>query len=1001
MGGAIMSPLVDTRAQGLALQNMSRGFVTSGNDLNPLTGQGLTTQSSVGLSNNLQRMVSNGETGGFNIQDMIKVAGLSADSGMLNMSQTGDQIATQVKSVAKALKSFMRIAQEPDIRSAMQELSQMRQFGLNLPESLTTAAETVRYARMAGTTPGNIQATAGLPGAMTYQQLGMTAGLGYRTGMAAGGIAQQAVNRGVFTPGQLAMSGGMRGVQQTLTEGAGAALGIDFQTLGLLSRGSEGQLSIDQGRVNDLMNGNVSLSDMAGMAASNVGRLSQGVGAENLFSEFSTRRNELRNELGSTLGPQGSQMLMIRAAQSLRQELGGNISIGAALQQIAPGMATNQIRSLELLATSPAYYESQYAGNERRIMGIRGAEAERLQRMQSGSEASNQLGRAFSGVGNAAWDAKSHFGDFWESASSLFSSTPMEEYAKSMGADYVRRPDELLIESSRESARLQEYVGSEEYGRYASSMGLPSGKTSMAGHLRPSGWTQAKSAAAGLLQVGGTLATFGGGAVAAAGMAATMGSGAINVSSNATKMRNSLGGVGAWLQPDWLINVDMGGESDYRRKKLANWHADAATAGAGLRDARGMSVTDSVAVTGKVREEYTRLAAKHGVTGDRDFRGAIVTGLRGVFEEHGSMFGDKAVSDSVLKEKAKAVVAQSTSPAFASEFIATMWDNGLRTSTLRELQDSTPEDSTAGGAISKTAQVTEGVLVAANYGDLTKVLTNRVERLDQVMGTHGSSDEVRDAFRSALSTSSPEEMLVKQIRAAESGGNEGRAATLRSKLSDYVGDEDRVESLLKGYTAAAYEGEDKATRVALSRASGASEKHEGNTGIRLEVAKKQLDTIRATDAIGLGASKLAADYGISSLKTGNVTDAGLTSAMDSIANSPGQLGKLKNMSQSMYAAVQDKDLGAFRQGLKNISSRYGSELTLGGMGTGTKAEGDIAAAQGQVETLQSDVLGGSQGFANAVPAFAAAVKKLNTVVTMQEQLTRAQLNREARQGGGN
>ena len=143
-----------------------------------------------------------------------------------------------------------------------------------------------------------------------------------------------------------------------------------------------------------------------------------------------------------------------------------------------------------------------------------------------------------------------------------------------------------------------------------------------------------------------------------------------------------------------------------------------------------------------------------------------------------------------------------------------------------------------------------GVLVGANYTPLGKTLINRVARLDQVMGTLGSSDEVKDAFRTALSANSPEEMIVRQIRAAEADGNDERVAKLKSELRAYIGDDDRVTSLMAGYNSEAFAGESKATRRAFSLAAAASEKT-NDVGIGLEVGKKALDAYRTTDAIGL------------------------------------------------------------------------------------------------------------------------------------------------------
>ena len=69
----------------------------------------------------------------------------------------------------------------------------------------------------------------------------------------------------------------------------------------------------------------------------------------------------------------------------------------------------------------------------------------------------------------------------------------------------------------------------------------------------------------------------------------------------------------------------------------------------------------------------------------------------------------------------------------------------------------------------------------------------------------------------------------------------------------------------------------------------------------------------------VGASKLARDNGITSLRTVELTVHGLANAMKNIGESPKQMKALYNASRVLSDAVKRGDVRAFKEGLMAVS----------------------------------------------------------------------------------
>jgi hypothetical protein len=392
MGESIIEPMVRTRAFGNQLEAMSRQFVTSGSDLHPL-GRGLAQRPAIELAGRMQKMTENAEMGEFNMRDVMKITGMAAQGGMLDMAQSGPQIAGQVRNVARALQNFMKIVEEPDVQRAMQMMSNMRAMGFTVPETQIAARNAQQFARMAGVSTQGLMETAGAQGAMVFQQQGLTGGLGMTAGMGAAGMARAAIAGGAYTPAQLALAGGQQGLTQTLTESSAANLNVRFPMMAALTRNEQGQLTIDQGRLGQIMSGKVGLSDQAAMASSNVQRLAEmgGKSPEYVLSEISSRTRELQDEMGRRLGPMGINTMLIRQALNVQQELGGNVDLASAIRHASGGtMSINQAQSLALAAKNPDTWANMQQSMLTDVPRLRELEASRREAAVSSADAATR-----------------------------------------------------------------------------------------------------------------------------------------------------------------------------------------------------------------------------------------------------------------------------------------------------------------------------------------------------------------------------------------------------------------------------------------------------------------------------------------------------------------------------------------------------------------------------------------------------------------------------------
>jgi hypothetical protein len=349
--GGVFQPLVDMRERALNFQNQSTRFMVGGAGLSA-TGQGMSMMGSTQVTSGIGRMADSAQfrretSGMFNRADLDRITRLSGELGMLDQSQNADQMIREVKKVSKALSNFMRLAEEPDIQRAMQQMSRLRTMGFTAMEMPTAAANARTFARMAGVSVTEAMAGAE-KGAAVFQQQGLSGVAGFNAGLGSQGMARQLA--GTMNARQLSMAGGLEGIQNTMLQASAGASTIDAFLPSMLTR-SGGRLTIDQNAMREMLSGRMTPGDLARRGANNI----RGLGGRQAIEELFTRRGELQDEMATSMTPQQQMLLPLLQARMTQRQIGG--SMGAALM-MQPGMTEQSARTLMQMASNPEFAQN-------------------------------------------------------------------------------------------------------------------------------------------------------------------------------------------------------------------------------------------------------------------------------------------------------------------------------------------------------------------------------------------------------------------------------------------------------------------------------------------------------------------------------------------------------------------------------------------------------------------------------------------------------------------
>lgn len=181
---------------------------------NVLSGQGM----SFGMSSSIAKDINRAGIHDFTFSEgqFSQISDYSARGGLLDDASIG-QISKRVKNIANQVKMVMRIANEPDIKAAIEMLSK-----LNVAGASTSSGEAGRAlgaiganSAIAGISTQRMMNTVGTTGQYLFQANGMTPYMGQIAASNNMATFASAYRQGVISPSLMATMGGLEGATQS------------------------------------------------------------------------------------------------------------------------------------------------------------------------------------------------------------------------------------------------------------------------------------------------------------------------------------------------------------------------------------------------------------------------------------------------------------------------------------------------------------------------------------------------------------------------------------------------------------------------------------------------------------------------------------------------------------------------------------------------------------------------------------------------------------------
>jgi hypothetical protein len=467
------NPLRNTALRGAQMGAIANDFVTAGPSVS-LMGRGLSGAGAIDLGRRIDAMsvdmALQRETGNqFSSQDYVNMTRAAGQSGMLDMAQSPERIASTMRQVAKQVKVFMQVANEPDMREAIRQMGQLSTMGVDIGDMSAFARRVRGQARAAGLSfQGGI--AAGMPGAAMFQEMGLSAATGLEMGLGSLAMAQGAVRAGAFSRDQLAMLGGVQGIAQRDMMGMAATLRLPVLAAAMSNYGAGG-FGINGGNVRSLLTGGMGPAEMVRAGAGNISAAVAQGGPE-AIAQFMVQEPELQNQIARTLGPQGMKAVELNTVLNQMKFLNLRGAEGFAGAALSLGRSPEAARQLQLLASSPTAMAEIVRARRRADAESRGDAYRRNLETTPGFLERN-FGDAYysaaTGISGAAAGVSRHFARAAEAGGVIAS-----------GQSYITRPDSMLVESDEEArlvAAAAETAGATDISRYLTTGGEMRGTT--------------------------------------------------------------------------------------------------------------------------------------------------------------------------------------------------------------------------------------------------------------------------------------------------------------------------------------------------------------------------------------------------------------------------------------------------------------------------------------------------------------------------------------------
>lgn len=438
----VMAPRIQQRAFAAGIEHQSQSYVPFGSG--PM-GVGFNSEDAHAAA---ARITALGNSAGFrretfdkfNASDLATITQGAGSAGLLGGVRDVDQMTSRVREVAKSLSAFMELAQEPDIQRALTTMGNLRSSGLNLSETLGAVQSGRSFARLAGMSFQEMAEVGGGAGSAMFQNFGMSAGAGFRAGMANLGMATASQNAGILNPAMMSMLRGPQGLAAINNQFSANMLSMPMLAPAMMTAGG----GLNASALQSLMSGGQNLFSMTGVGANNLSAMTGRMGVEGLGMAVSMQPM-LRDQIARILQAQGpsvqrnmedSQILGLMRGMGMRGSAGFITAARAAgLDETAAVARAQEV-------ASPSFY-----GMQRQQLAVQRqearAEADRI-REESSAGIMDVL-RQNETLGGAITGAEDFFhtvGTRFSRATGGLEARPLEYRASTDSA--LRREDRLV-----------------------------------------------------------------------------------------------------------------------------------------------------------------------------------------------------------------------------------------------------------------------------------------------------------------------------------------------------------------------------------------------------------------------------------------------------------------------------------------------------------------------------------------------------------------------------
>ena len=214
---AVFQPYVRSRQMSEGVNDNFAG-ITFGSEGNTITGRGLSNTQSTRIGSSIDYMGMKDLTFGAN--QFNAMASMGMRSGLFDDIGSSGQISKRVKDIASQIKVILSISKDPNIQSAIEELSKLRLGGASVSGGYGSAAigaysSIGMAASAAGASIQRIMNTVGNQGQYLFQMNGLTPYLGQMAAANAYSGFASAQRAGILSTAQLGRMGGLEGATQS------------------------------------------------------------------------------------------------------------------------------------------------------------------------------------------------------------------------------------------------------------------------------------------------------------------------------------------------------------------------------------------------------------------------------------------------------------------------------------------------------------------------------------------------------------------------------------------------------------------------------------------------------------------------------------------------------------------------------------------------------------------------------------------------------------------